>query len=404
MKILQINTSVNTGSTGRIAEEIGKLLIAEGHQSYIAYGRKANQSTSELLKIGNKADIFLHVLKSRIFDRHGYGSASATKMLVNQIGRIKPDLIHLHNIHGYYLNIGVLFDYIKKSNMPVIWTFHDCWPFTGHCSYFDSVNCYKWQLECNKCPNIKGYPASWFLDNSRNNYYRKKSIFTNIDNLTIVTPSKWLAKHIEKSFLKTFRTKVIYNGVDLKVFKPLEHSVIYKKYKISKGNFILGVANTWDQRKGLSDFIKLRELIPAGINIVLVGLKPDQIAKLQNGIIGITRIENINEMAMFYSAATAFVNPTYVDNFPTTNIEALACGTPVITYNTGGSPEAVNESTGIIIDKGDLSGLSEAIKTVLHNSKQFYLSACSERAEQFFNNVERFDDYITLYRTSLNKN
>ena len=402
MKVLQLNSSVNFGSTGRIAEDLGNLLILNDHQSYIAYGRKANESLNNLLRIGNKFDIVLHVLKSRIFDLHGFGSGGATRKLVKTIDNLKPDIIHLHNVHGYYLNIKILFDYIKGSNIPVVWTFHDCWPFTGHCSYFDAVGCFKWQEECNNCPNLKGYPKSWFTDNSKNNYYQKKSLFTNLENLTIVTPSKWLARHIEKSFLNEFPVKVINNGIDLASFKPLQSNVIYKKYKISNGKYILGVANIWDKRKGLDDFIELRKLIPAEISIVLVGLSPNQIKNLPYGISGITRTESKTDMAILYSCATAFINPTYVDNFPSTNIEAMACGTPVITYNTGGSPESIDKNTGVVVEKGDLHGLVKAINIVFQKGKEFYSSSCRKRTEQFFNKDARANDYITLYQSVRN--
>lgn len=403
MKILQINTTVNSGSTGRIAEDIGKLLIEKGHESYIAYGRKANLSTSRLLKVGNKFDFLFHVLISRLSDRHGFGSKSATEQFVRQLDKINPDLVHLHIIHGYYINLEILFKYFRIKGLPVVWTFHDCWPFTGHCSYFDAVGCIKWQTQCFKCPNLKGYPKSWFRDNSNNNYFKKKNIFNSIDSLKIITPSFWLADHVKNSFLKNFPQIMIHNGIDLSVFRPVEITSHIAKYNFPPGKFILGVANTWDKRKGLTDIVEVRKLLSETIHIILIGVSPDQIASLPSGIYGIQRTENISELVEFYSKATVFVNPTYVDNFPTTNLEAISCGTPVITYRTGGSPEAIDKATGIVVNKGDVTGLINAILEVFKNGKDYYSSSCRRRAELLFDKNARFNDYINLYQEIIEK-
>lgn len=399
MKVLQINTSVNIGSTGRIAEDIGKLLQSENHQSIIAYGRNAHNSNSDLIKVGKRSDLLFHLLLTRLLDQHGFGSRIATEKFVKKIERVRPDIIHFHTIHGYFLNIDVLITNIEKLKIPVVWTFHDCWPFTGHCSYFDSVSCYKWQSECNKCPNLNGYPKSWFLDNSRNNFYRKRALFTNLKNLTIITPSYWLANHVQNSFLKDFQIKVIHNGVDLNVFKYRgDNEAIREKYKISNKKFILGVANIWDERKGLLDFIRLREKLTNEIEIVLVGLKNDQINRIPDGIVGIKQTRNAEELARIYSSASIFLNPTYVDNFPTTNIEALACGTPAITYNTGGSPEAIDGNTGFIVEQGDIEGIIFAIQEILNKGEENYRYNCRQRAEKLFDKNSRFKEYIKLYK------
>jgi glycosyltransferase involved in cell wall biosynthesis len=398
VKLLQINASVNTGSTGRISEEIGRLTLADGDQSIIAYGYKSNSSRSETLKIGNHFHILWHGLKSRLLDLHGFGSVMSTRGFIEKLKKIDPDIIHLHNIHGYYLNVEVLFNYLNKSDKPVVWTLHDCWPFTGHCSHFEAVNCFKWEMECQKCPNLKGYPKSWILDNSKNNYRIKKKLFTGHKNLTIVTPSDWLAKHVRKSFLKACPVEVIHNGIDLSVFRPTEKDSILSKYKIQAPGYILGIANIWTKRKGLDDFYELRGMISREIQIVLVGLSRAQMKNLPAGIIGIARTENVEELATLYSAASVFVNPTYVDNFPSTNLESIACGTPVITYNTGGSPEAIDEDTGFVVEKGDLPGVSAAISLVLNKNRKSYTAICRQRAERYFDKNERFEDYLSLYR------
>jgi len=402
MKILQINTSVNTGSTGRIAEDISKAVLGNGYQSFIAAGFTDRPSASHVIKIGNQWDQKLHGIKTRLFDRHGFGSKNATLQLVKELAQIKPDLIHLHNLHGYYLHIGVLFEYLKEVQLPVVWTFHDCWPFTGHCSFFDRYNCTKWQTVCHHCPNTKGYPASLGIDNSRRNYRDKKSIFNGLDNCTIVTPSEWLADHVNHSFLGNYPVKCIHNGIDLEVFSPTANSEsILANYQINSTPFILGVASTWDLRKGLKDFEKLALRKDKPFLVVLVGLSKNQIESLPTGVIGIARTENTAELAALYAAATVFVNPSYVDNFPTTNLEALACGTPVITYNTGGSPEAIDAETGIVVEKGDLNGLYGAIVQICSKGKDFYTGKCRERAVRYFNKEDRYTDYLELYQSML---
>lgn len=398
MKVLQINISVSSGSTGRIAEELGKLLIINGHKSYIAYGRTCNISESVTVKIGNHFSLAEHLIRTRLLDRHGFGSADATKKFIAKLDEIDPDIIHLHNIHGYYLNIRVLFEYLQKKNKPVVWTFHDCWPFTGHCSHFEHINCFKWQTECHNCPNKHSYPKSWFIDNSRKNYHQKKNLFTLLNKMILVAPSIWMKNYLEKSFLSKYEIRMIYNGIDINKFRITDSKTVKVKYNLQK-KYVLAVANVWTQKKGLSDLLALRKLLKEDIEIVLVGLNRRQQNSLPTGIKGIMRTENIDELAAIYSTAEVFVNPTYADNFPTTNLESLACGTPVITYNTGGSPEAIDENTGFVVEKGNIQQLYEAINIVIKKGKEHYKPLCRERAIKHFNKDERFLDYIRLYET-----
>ena len=397
MKLLLLNASANTGSTGRIAEEIGLLAQQSGYEVRFAYGRKAVNSRLSLIKIGNQWDMRLHGVVSRLWDAHGFASRLATKALIKELEAWKPDMVNIHNLHGYYINIELLFEYLKRVQIPVVWTFHDCWPFTGHCSYFDRYDCRKWETECHHCPNRKGYPESWFFDRSKKNFRLKKNIFNGLENLTIVTPSAWLANHVSRSFLKNYPVKVIHNGVDMKVFHPQINSEIARKYGIENKTFVLGVASIWDRRKGLDDFIGLRKLLAADIQIVLVGLTAEQAKDLPANIKAISRTENQQELAALYSAAAVFVNPTYVDNFPTTNIEALACGTPVITYRTGGSPEAVDAETGVVVEKGDVEGLKEAIEDVVMIGKTYYSEKCRKRAVRLYNKEDKYREYLEIF-------
>jgi glycosyltransferase involved in cell wall biosynthesis len=397
MKILQINTVVNSGSTGRIAEDIGRVLIEKGHESYIAYGRGNRPSASQLIKIGNSVDIYYHVLQTRLFDRHGLASVRATQKLIKQIENIKPDAIGLHNLHGYYINYEILFDYLLKKDVPVLWTLFDCWAFTGHCSYFDDIDCQKYKNQCNRCPKKRNYPASYFMDNSSNNYKIKKALFTSLNRMELVVHSKWLQRMVQSSFLSRLPIHTFPSGIDLNTFIPC-NSNLREKYFLGEKKVILGCASPWSERKGLKDFLKVRDLVSEEYVIALIGLNQKQIKALPQGIIGIKNTENVQELAQWYSLADVFVNPTYQDNFPTTNIESLACGTPVITYNTGGSPEAIDEQTGIVVDKGDVDGLRTAIDVVLTNGKNYYREACRARAERFFNKDDRFQDYIELFQ------
>jgi len=401
LKVVQINTAVNTGSTGRITEEIGQTILANGGESFVAYGRKGGNTKSVSIQIGTSIDHSIHGLRTRLFDTHGFGSKSATIQLVKQLQLIRPDIIHLHNLHGYYLHVGVLFSYLKQQQIPVVWTLHDCWSFTGHCTYFDSVNCEKWKTGCFACPKKKAYPTSYWIDNSKSNYQLKNELFNLPQTVQIVTPSKWLASHVQDSFLKSNPITVIHNGVDTKLFKPIDASKIGESYHLAGKNIILGCASIWDKRKGLDDFIALHQYLQPNQIIVLVGLNQQQIKSLPVGIIGIQRTENIQELAALYSTADVFVNPTWQDNFPTTNLEALACGTAVITYNTGGSPEAIDEATGFVIKKGNVQSLADAVNTVLENGKNHYRSNCRKRAEHLFNKNDRYGDYLKLYESLL---
>lgn len=395
--LLQINIFANSGSHGKIAESIGKLAIEKGWHSVIAYGRFANSSQSELIHIGNAMDIREHVLESRLFDNHGLASRKATKRFVKQIEELKPDIIHLHVIHGYYLNYKILFEYLNTTNIPVVWTFHDPWAFTGHCGHYGSINCEKWKRQCEACPLMwKDYPKS-IIDRSKSNFLLKKRLFTANNNLHIVAVSDWLKNDVEQSFFKGKDIRVIHNGVDIDVFTPTRQP--------SNGKYrVLGVASQWGPLKGLADFYQLRKALPEDqYEIILVGLNKKQVAELPQGITGIERTETVGKLVELYSSATVFVNPTYADTFPTTNLEALACGTPVVTYNTGGSPEAVDSETGIVVEKGNINGLVNAIKELSNRDRTTLRTACRNRAVALYNKNDRFQDYINLYEELLHE-
>lgn len=359
-RILFIN-SVCNGSTGTICKNLYKAAQEVGHTCCIAYGRGDAPDGFNTIKIGNQLDIYLHVLKARLFDASGFGSKKATKDLIKQIEEFKPDVIHLHNIHGYYINIEILFNYLKKHpEIKKIWTLHDCWTFTGHCSHYTYRKCNKWQICCEGgCPNKKEYPKSWF-SNIKSNFNKKKEIFCGVENMILITPSKWLKNEVEKSYLKDYTIEVINNGVDTNLFKPTP-SNIKQQYGIEDKKVILGVSSVWNKMKGLDTFIELSKELDNQYQIVLIGLNKKQIEQLPTNIIGISRTENVQELVKWYSAAALFFNPTLEDTYPTTNLEAIACGTPVITFDTGGSPESAYADEDKIVTN-DMNSIIKAIK------------------------------------------
>ena len=403
-KLLQINITANWGSHGKIAEGIGKLAISQGWDSYIAYGRYANASASQLYHIGNMPDEYVHVAATRLLDRHGLGSKKATRQLVEYIRQLSPDIIHLHNIHGYYLNYPILFHYLEEAGIPVVWTLHDCWSFTGHCAHYMTEACDRWKTECHQCPLSHEYPKSWFYDRSLQNFKQKRQAFLSVKNMTIVPVSKWLEKEVSQSFLKGFTIRQIYNGIDISKFCPREDESIKDKYHIPPHHkIVLGVASKWYRNKGLYDFFTLKEELPENYSIVLVGLNKKQMNSLPNGIIGIERTNDIRELAALYSAANVFFNPTWEDNFPTTNIEAMACGTPVVTYNTGGCAECITDSNGFVVDQGDISSACKYIQQISNNPGNNYQTACRNHAESRYDEQNCFKEYLNLYYSLIAK-
>jgi putative colanic acid biosynthesis glycosyltransferase len=396
MRVLQINSVCGIGSTGRIATDIHKVLVTHGHESYIAYGRGLARNCDSVIKIGNHLDKYIHVAKTRISDMHGFGSKNATNEFIRKVKKINPDVIHLHNIHGYYINVAVLFDYLKKANKPVIWTLHDCWSFTGHCTHFDYVGCDKWKIECHHCPQMLEYPSSLLLDKSRSNYLRKKQVFSGVKNLTIVTPSNWLAELVKESFLNEYPVEVINNGIDVEVFKNKQNDFRQRCNLINKF-IILGVANVWTERKGLRYFEKLSEMLENDEVIILVGLSKKQLKRLPRNVIGFSKTESVERLVDIYSSADVYVNPTLEDNFPTTNIEALACGTPVITFDTGGSAESIDESCGFVVEQGNINQLVNRIKRIRKAGKASYSQAAIKRVERHYNKNDRFKQYLERY-------
>ncbi len=404
MKKLFSIKCVGTHGGAGMAEYIGQTAIENGWDSYIAYARNILPTKSHFIQIGSKWDIYEHILETRLFDNHGFASRSATRDLINKIDEIKPDIIHLHNLHGYYINIEILFNFLDSANIPIVWTMHDCWMFTGHCAHFVDANCSKWKSHCEKCQNSKRYPESWFIDRSFSMFEKKRELFNKPRRMVLVPVSKWIADFLPYTFMSKYPVKLIYNGVDLQTFRPSKEedvNLLKEKFKI-KGKFIvLGVAHTWTDGKGWSDFLKMSSMVDDGVVFVMIGLSKKQIKGLPHNIIGIERTNDIKQMADFYTAADVLWNPTYADTFPTTNLEALACGTPCVVYETGGCPESVDENTGFVVPQGDIVASLDAFKEIMKRTSLNYRCECRNRAEKYFNKEVQFKEYIKLYNTLL---
>lgn len=393
MRVLQINSVSGIRSTGRICTDLADMLIGQGDHCVVAYGRETVPATYQAIskRIGTDIHVYAHVFKTRALDRTGFGSKGATKKFVDWIKEYSPDIIHLHNLHGYYLHIGVLFDYLAQANIPVVWTLHDCWAFTGHCAHFSYVQCDLWKSGCGHCPQLKRYPASWGVDNSRRNWQKKKALFTSVKNMTLVSPSQWLAELAKASFLGKYPIMVIPNGIDLQIFKPTP-SDFRKRYHLDEKIIVLGVASVWDARKGLQDMLDMAKALDDRYQVVLVGVTEKQKREMDRRIIAITRTNNPRELAEIYTAADVFVNPTYEEVFGLVNIEAQACGTPVITYPTGGSPETILPSGGIVLKKRGTSLLIDTLKGVRRKGS---LSLPTSKISKDTNYIH----YISLYKS-----
>ncbi len=392
MKVVQINSVCGVGSTGRIAVGISRVLEEANIENYILY-TYGKSDYKYAKKVGNNVYIKLQALLSRITGRYGFVSFFQTKKIIKQLKKINPDIVHIHNIHGHDCNLELLFKYLKEKEIKVVFTLHDCWLFTGYCTYFSALNCNKWISGCSNCPKFKG--VSFFFDKSKKLQEKKEKAFRGL-NATIITPSKWLAELAKQSFLKDFPIKVINNGIDLQSFSPAE-SNLPEELNCRDKFIVLGVSNAWGNGKGLDVFIKLAEDLDESYKIILVGTTEATDKILPENIISVHKTNSVKQLAEYYSIADVFVNPTKEENFPTVNIENLACGTPIITYRTGGSPEIIDENTGKVVNYNDYGQLKAEIIKIKENNP-FSSDACVSRAKQF-DMYSKFEEYVELYRS-----
>ncbi|MGN1232241.1 MAG: glycosyltransferase [Candidatus Cryptobacteroides sp.] len=398
-------------------KEIGELAMANGWESYVAYsgGRDGLMHTTSIpVPVGDRLSVAWHGIQTRLFDRHGLASSRATKEFIKRIEEIGPDIVHIHNIHGYFLDYRILFDYLSHSDIQVVWTVHDCWLYTGHCYHYDLARCDRWKTGCGHCPQKHKFPASWLIDRSARNWEDKKKAFTSMpkDRLTIVPVSDWMRGEMSRSFLKDYDYQTIHNGIDIDTFSPQPQAEdeARARYGIGDRQIILGVASIWSDEKGLGDFVRLAGKLNDNEIIVLVGmdrkmldsrLAEDVAQALGDRFIAVKRTADTGQLAQLYSAATALVNPTWQDNYPTVNLEAISCGTPVVTYRTGGSVEAVTGETGYIVEQGDIDGLMAAVRDAESLGKEHFRENCRSRAVQNFRKEDRYAEYIRLYNRLL---
>lgn len=409
MKVLQINTRYyNGGSTGRIVYDLLNVMQVNGIDGYVAFGFGYNLKSEEcnhLYRIETDFQLFISKLWTKLTGHHGFNNKRETQKLLNWIDKVKPDIIHMHNIHNHYVNIRMLLQYIAKKNIPCVLTMHDCWTFTGHCAYFDYSGCEKWKTGCNHCPSLRDYPKTFALiDPSPWNYKHKKALFAPL-NITFVSPSNWLRDLQQLSFLKDKPCFVINNGIDVNKFHPIK-SDVRRQYNIGNRKMILAVSGGLAVRKGRKFLLDLPRYLYDDEVLVIVGLTPRQLRELQGKdthLIPIARTETADDLIGLYSEADVFVNPTLEDNFPTTNLEALACGTPVVTFDTGGSGEAVDEKTGIKVPKGNLNALLVATRSILSKGKNYYKDNCIQRVQVYYNKDSQYESYIKLYNNILLK-
>lgn len=365
MKILHINSVCGVTGTGRIVADLYNAAVNRGHECRIAYGEHKYENAPgnmQTIEIGTLMDCNLHALKTRLLDMQGFGSRAATKKFLEKVDEYDPDIIHLHNLHGYYINIKLLFQYLKQRESKVVWTLHDCWPFTGHCVYFQNIGCERWKDGCHHCPLTREYPASFGIDRSSQNYVQKKELFTGLKDMTLLVPSRWMEKRVRQSFLRDYKIKVVYNGIDLNVYKPIQ-SDFRQKYGLEDQFIVLGVANVWEERKGLRTFLELAEILGPEYRIVLVGLSREQIEKLPKGILGFPRTDTAVELVKIYTAADVFVNPGREETFGLTVAEAMACGTWPVVYEDTACAEVVEQGIGETVPTplpGQEAGSSQA--------------------------------------------
>lgn len=401
-RLLLINVASNWGSTGRIVEGIGSLALTQGWEVYVAHGaRYKNPSQLSSIQVSSKVGEWLHFVESSLFDAQGLGSRLETKRFLKKVDEIRPDIVHIHNIHGCFINYNFLFTYLKERNIPVVWTLHDCWAMTGHCTHFMRTNCQKWQTGCENCPQKMTFPKSFLFDRSKRNYTLKKELFTSMPVMHITTVSNWLKGITELSYLRKYPVTVVPNGIKTDVFKPVT-SDIKKQYGLQGKKILLAVAIGLDERKGLYDYIKLSEALPGDYRLMLVGLSEKEQKALPKSIIGEKRTKGTKELASYYSSADVLLSLSYEETFGLTIAEAMACGTPAIVYDNTAQPELITPETGKVVPTGDVDAVLSAIEEVCSKPKDSYSIACRNHSLEYDEKVS-YQKYLDIYTAILNK-
>lgn len=403
-RLLQINSCYAYGSTGRIVASLDRLAAGRGWETAVAHGRFGTPAPAHVRRIGGPASLRLHALATRAADRHGLHSRLATRRFLRGLQAAPPDLVHLHNLHGYYLNYPLLARWLRRANIPVVWTLHDCWPLTGHCAYFAYARCDRWQTACGRCPERRSYPASLLADRSARNHAAKKKAFRSIPDLTLAPVSEWMAGIARRSFLGAADIVTIQNGIDTETFRPLGDSAALRaKYNLAGQRVLVAAATSWTRRKGLPDYIDLAATLPPGYTIALVGLDPGQRRGLPPNIAAVPRTSDAAELAGLYSLAEATLNLSYEESFGLTTVEGMSCGTPGIVYNLTASPELVTPDTGFAAEARDFGAINRALGEIGRRGKEAYAQACRERATRHFDQRAQLGKYLDLYQTLYEK-
>lgn len=401
--LLLINVALNTGSTGKIVEGIGSLALAEGWNVVVAHGaRYKNKSNLRNIQVSSKIGEYLHYFESSIFDAQGLGSRVENKKFLKELDRIKPDIVHIHNIHGCFLNYPLLFRYLKVRNIPVVWTLHDCWAMTGHCVHFERTKCDKWKSLCEKCPQIRDFPRSYLFDMSKRNFMLKRELLSQLDNLHITTVSRWLADVAKESYLKSSPIHVIPNGIQTSQFQSTS-SDIKEQLKIKGKRMLLAVASGFGERKGLYDYCRLSEMLPDKYKLVLVGVSAEDRKHLPSNIIALSKTNSQLDLVKLYSAADVLLSLSYEETFGLTILEAMSCGTPAVVYANTAQPELISSNTGAVIPNGDIDAVVTAVENICSQGKDLYSYNCKSFAENY-EQSKIYRDYINLYTSILSKN
>lgn len=401
--LLLINVALNTGSTGKIVEGIGTLALAEGWNVVVAHGaRYKNESNLKSIQVSSKIGEYLHYFESSMFDAQGLGSRVETKKFLRKLDRIKPDIVHIHNIHGCFLNYPLLFRYLKVRNIPVVWTLHDCWAMTGHCVHFERTQCDLWKSMCDKCPQKRDFPSSYLFDMSKRNFMLKRELLSQLDNLHITTVSRWLADVAKESYLKSSPIHVIPNGIQTSQFQSTS-SDIKEQLKIRGKRMLLAVASGFGERKGLYDYCRLNELLSDNYQLVLVGVSAEDRKHLPSNIIALSKTNSQLELVKLYSAADVLLSLSYEETFGLTILEAMSCGTPAVVYANTAQPELISSSTGAVVANGDLEAVVAAVDNICSKGKDIYSSNCKSFADNY-EQTKIYRDYINLYTSILTKN
>lgn len=407
MKLLQIDACLNTGSTGRISEDIARTAMQRGWECFHIHGARYVNPPSIMkhYQSGNVADEYFHFAEYLFFDNDGLASRYSTHKILKYICDVNPDVIQLHDIHDHWLNYRILFEYLNTLTIPIVWTQHDCWSFTGDCFHFSQIGCNQWVTRCTKrCPARSGNPFRRIINHTEKHYSLKKKLFLSTKNLTLVPVSNWLEGILRKSFFKEKRIVTIHNGIDLEVFKSKSSGCVRQKFGIGENPYVIGVATAWSDRKGLNDYLNLVHLLNEGILLVLVGIEGKNAEVARNaGIITIPRTENVDELAALYSGAEVVLNLSYEETFGLTSVEGFGCGTPTIVYNCTASPELVGSSiVGVIVEKGDVNGVVDAIHELMSKDRKMLSQNCRLRAEELYDKNKCYNQYVDLYDSLVN--